>query len=84
MARSQRDSETTRSRAALEAMCVSVVRRIPGMEKVQSVSITEALSDGDEPNWAIDEVSISPALDAVGRRRVEEALESWRQRFRLA
>jgi hypothetical protein len=54
------------------------------MEKVQSVSIAEAVAEADAPNWTIGEITISPALDPVGRQRVEDALKGWRHRFRLA
>ena len=74
----------TRSRSALEAMCVAVVRRLPGLEGVRHVAVEPLEAGMGEPNWTIGEVSVTPPIDEAGRERVEAALSSWRHRFRLA
>lgn len=74
----------TRSRDALEAMCLAVVRRLPGLARVRHVAVIEIAAPEGEPNWHIGEVDISPALSDADRKKVDEAILSWRRRFRLA
>ena len=74
----------TRSRSALEAMCIAVVRRLAGLEAVRHVAVIEIEAPAHEPNWDVGEVAISPPLGEADRRRVETALQLWRQRFRLS
>ena len=74
----------TRSRSALEAMCVAVVRRVSGLESVSHVAIVEIEAPDGKPNWEVGTIAIVPPLAEADRRRIEAALASWRQRFRLS
>jgi len=73
----------TRSKSALEAMCVAVVRRLDGLDQVRHVEVLP-LDGDDDSNWRIGEVEIDPPLGEAGRQRIEAALAGWRQRFRLS
>lgn len=74
----------TRSRSALEAMCIAVVRRLAGLEAVSHVTVLEIEAPDGEPNWDIGPITIAPPLAEADRQRVEAALASWRERFRLS
>jgi hypothetical protein len=73
----------TRSKSALEAMCVALVRRLDGLEGVRRVEVVP-LEGGGDSNWQIGSVEIEPPLGEAGRTRVDEAVAAWRQRFRLS
>jgi hypothetical protein len=73
----------TRSRSSLEAMCVALIRRLDGLAAVRGVEILPL--DGDpSANWQLGAIEIDPPLSREARRRVEDAVSSWRQRFRLS
>ena len=75
----------TRSRSALEAMCVAWSSgRLAGLEAVSHVTVLEIEAPDGEPNWDIGAITIAPPLEEADRQRVEAALASWRERFRLS
>ncbi len=62
---------------ALEALSVSVLRRVAGFESVTRVTIQKVQTDDDGANW---DISLPGAqLDHLVRARA--ALSSWRNRF---
>ena len=71
-----------RSKAALEAMCLSVVRRLPGLERTRYVEVVEIELDDEGTNWRMG--SIDPPFSLDDWKRAEEALQAWRLRFQLA
>ena len=69
----------TMSREALEAMSVSVLRRVAGFEDVTRVSIEPAVPDESGANW---DISI-PGVEPHQLLRAKAALTPWRKRFDL-
>jgi len=72
----------TRSKLALEALSLSIARRLPGLQRVRRVEVVETAADPEGINWRIGKTD--PALSAADYRRIQEALEAWRRRFQLA
>jgi hypothetical protein len=73
----------TRSKSALEAMCVAVVRRLDGLAGVRHVEVLPLEAEAG-CNWQVGSIEIEPPLDEADRQKVEDALAGWRQRFRLS
>ena len=71
-----------RSKGALEAMCLAIVKRLPGLERTQYVEVVEIEFDDEGTNWRMG--SISPPLNLDDWKRAEEAIDPWRLRFQLA
>ena len=67
------------SREALEAMSISVLRRVAGFEYVTRVTIEPAAPDDSGANWDISLPGIQPH-ELV---RARAALTPWRKRFDL-
>ena len=71
-----------RSKGALEAMCLAIVKRLPGLERTRHVEVIEIEFDDEGTNWRMG--SISPPLSLNDWKRAEGAIDPWRLRFQLA
>ena len=68
------------SREALEALALSVTRRIDRLGAIR-VDITPTERDGSGRNWDVAVASPAPSQDVSAR--VRDALAPWRDRFDL-
>jgi hypothetical protein len=64
---------------ALEALSVSVLRRVAGFEFVTRVTIQKVQTENDGANWDIS----LPGVQMDHLLRARAALSSWRHRFDL-
>jgi hypothetical protein len=72
---------TSAKRAALEELCLAVVRRLPDLEDTERVAIVAIDAPPDQPNWLLGHIDRFAPITESSRRRVEQALEVWRQRY---
>lgn len=76
-----RVNKPVRSRAALEFLCQTVLRGVPGWDAI-SVDPIERTETGR--NWDVAIISSDEEHQAEHRRRAIAALNPWRDRFDLA
>jgi hypothetical protein len=76
-----RVNKPVRSRAALEFLCETVLREVPGWDAV-SVCAIERTEAGR--NWDVAIIASDKALEAEYRQRAVAALTPWMDRFDLA
>ena len=73
----------TRSSTAIEAWCLSVVRRLPKLQKVKAVRVVETVEDPEGRNWRLAELVVDSPISASDRARAERAVEILRQQLHL-
>lgn len=71
-----------RSEAAIRALCVSVLTRVPMLHHVASAEIRRTGEEASTPNW--DLALVLPPLSEPQWRRARAAIEPWRHRFRVS
>jgi hypothetical protein len=82
--RTKPEQVSTRSLSAIEELCVAVARRLSGLGGVRRIEVLEIVGDPEGRNWRVGKVEISPPLSPDDQKRIEDALEPWRHRFKLA
>jgi hypothetical protein len=70
-------------RSELEELCLATVKHLQGLEEVERVAIVAIKAPQGQPNWLVGHIDRREPLTDEGRRRAEQALEIWRQRFRV-
>ena len=73
----------TRSKAGLEALCISLARRLPGLQRVRYVEVVAVGETAGGSNWRIGRIHASPPLGDGELDRIEHAIRPWQRRFRL-
>lgn len=71
-----------RSEAAICAMCVAVLRRVPSLGFVQGVEIRRAKDARELPNWTLK--SLFPEPSRKQWDLAVTALDPWRAKYNLA
>jgi hypothetical protein len=76
-------SQRLARRSEIEELCLATVKHLQGLEDVERVAIVAINAPQGQPNWLIGHIDRREPLTDEGRRRAEQALEMWRQRFRV-
>ena len=74
----------TRSRSALEGLCLAIVRRLTGLGGVRRIEVLEIVGDPEGRNWRVGKIDIRPPVKLADQKRIDDALDPWRHRFKLA